>query len=104
GPIPHPSVHLRRQHDFLTPPAALREPPPDDLLRPAFASLPTIHVCAVEKVEAEFQRPIHDGKTFGLTSLRTEVHRPKAEPAYLHSRTAKMNVLHGWGSYSCPRA
>src|SRR4249920_2217746 len=93
-PLAHPAEHLRCQDDFLTPSPALGEPTPHDLLRPPFARLPAIDVRRVEKVEAQLQRPIHDGETVRLARLRAEVHRAKTESADFHSRPTEMNVLH----------
>ena len=41
-PLAHRAVDLGRQHDLLAPPAALRQPAPDDLLGDALAELPAI--------------------------------------------------------------
>jgi hypothetical protein len=74
GPVAHASIDFGGQHHFFTSPAALREPTTDNLLRHPFADFPAIDVGAVEKVDAPFQRLVHDGKAVAFGGLRPEVH------------------------------
>ncbi len=93
-PIAHPTEHLRCQYNFFTPSPTLSEPTPHNLLGPAFADFPTIDVRRVEKVEAQLQRSIHDGKTVCLVGLRPKVHRAETEPADFHASPTEMNIFH----------
>src|SRR5688572_30115486 len=43
GPVAHAAIDLGGQHDLVAPPAALRQPAPDDLFGDAFADFPSIH-------------------------------------------------------------
>ena len=52
GPVAHIAVDFGGDDDFLAPPAALREPAPDDLLGDAFALFPAVDVGGVEEVDA----------------------------------------------------
>ncbi len=84
-PLTYPTEDLRRQNDLFTTPAALREPTAHDLLGPALSHLPAIDVCRIEKIDSQFQRPIHNGETVRLARLRPEVHGAETESADLHS-------------------
>src|SRR6185295_9736973 len=94
-PVAHRAVDLRRQDDLLAPPSALREPAADDLLRPAFALLPAVHVRGVEEVDPFLERAVHDLERHRLGGLRTEVHRAETDATDLETRTAEVHVFHG---------
>ena len=83
GPFTHVAVDLGGEDDLFPAPAALGKPAPDDLLGDAFADLPAIDIGGVEKVDAQFEGFIHDGKRIGLAGLRAEVHRAQAQPGDL---------------------
>ena len=90
GPVAHRAVDLGRQHDLLAPPAALRQPAPDDLLGDALAVLAAVDVGGVEEVDAQLQRLVHDREAVGLARLRPEVHRAQAQPADLQAGAAEV--------------
>src|SRR5262245_31614672 len=71
---PHSAPAFRRQHDLLT--AAL-EPLADDLFRASGgieAAANWIHIGSIKKINARFDRSIHDGKAHGFVTLPTERH------------------------------
>lgn len=84
-PVAHAAIDLCGQHNLLPSPAALCEPTADDLLRHPFADFPAIDVRAVEKVDAPFERLVHDGKAVGFRGLRPEVHGAETEAADAYS-------------------
>ena len=85
GPVAHAAIDLRGQHNFLSSPAALGKPTADNLLRHPFADFPAIDVGAVEKVDAPFERLVHDRKAVGFRGLRPEVHSAETEAADPHA-------------------
>ena len=85
GPVAHPSIDLRGQNKLFASTAALIEPAADNLFGHPFADFPPIHVGAVEKIDAQFQRVVHDGKAVGFGGLRPEVHSAKAKAADANS-------------------
>ena len=56
--------------------------------------LPAVDVGGVEEVDAQLQRPVHDGEAVGFGGLRAEVHRAQAQPADLQPGAAEIDVLH----------
>src|SRR5439155_1482430 len=92
--VAHLPVDLGGQDDALAAAAALGEPAPDDLLGHALARPPAVDVGGVEEVDAELQRPVHDGEALGLGGERAEVHGAEAEAAYLEPRPAETRVVH----------
>ena len=84
---PHGLVHLRRQHDVVTVPAAF-QPPSDDLFRDSVAlrhisCLRTaVDVGRVEVIDAGIDRGIHDVEAGRLVRGVPEGHRAQADPAH----------------------
>ena len=93
-PLPHLAVDLGGEHDLLPPTATLREPVADDRLRRSDALAAPVHVRGVEEVDAVLERPIHDRERVLLRGLRSEVHRPEAQPAHDHAESSQMRGLH----------
>ncbi len=94
GPFAHPAVHLGGEHDLVAAPAALGEPPADDLLGDTLAELPSVDVGRVEEVDAVLERAVHDGVAVGFGGLGAEVHRAEAQPADRQAGAAEIRVLH----------
>ena len=84
------------RHRIDAPSAALRKPASDDLFGDAFAFFAAVDVGRVEKVDAGFQRLVHDRETVRLRRLRAEVHRAEAQPADFQASAAQLRVLHGF--------
>jgi hypothetical protein len=74
----------------------LSEPPSDDLLRDPFAELPSIDVCGIEEIHAEFERLVHDDGTVRFRRVVAEIHGAKAQSADLQAGAAELDVLYGW--------
>ncbi len=95
GPGAHAAEDFRGEHHLLPPAAALGTPSPDDLFRDPFAHFPAVDVGRIEEVDAEVERPIHDGEAVRFGRVRAEVHGAQTEPADFQARAAEMHVLHG---------
>jgi hypothetical protein len=93
GTFAHAPEHFGSQHDLFAPTATLGQPAPDNLFGNAFTEFPTVNIRRVEKVNAQFQRSIHDGKAVGLGGLRAEVHRAQRQAADFKAGTAKMGIF-----------
>ena len=102
-PVAHRPVHLRGEDDLLAPAAALREPPAEDLLGPAFALLPPVDVGGVEEVDPRLERAVHDRERVGFARLRSEVHRAETKSTDLETRSPEMHVVHGRRYYAASR-
>ena len=94
GQSPISAVHLGGEDDLVAPAAALGDPPADDLLGDPFAGLPSVHVGRVEEVDAQVERPVHDGVAVVFRGLRAEVHRAEAQPADRQAGASEIRVLH----------
>ena len=93
-PVPHPAIDLRRQNHFFAAPAALREPPAENLLGDALADLPTIDIGGIEKVDLMLQSPIHYSEAVSLGCLGPEIHTSEAHATHAKPRSTEVDVLH----------
>lgn len=92
--VTHRPVDLGRQDNLLTASAALLEPAADNSLGQTRVLTPAIHIGGIKKLDSRVQRRIHNPEGFFLVGDGTEVHRSQTEAAYLHTRLAKLRVLH----------
>src|SRR5262249_511596 len=94
GPLAHAAEDFGRQDDALATPPTLGQPATDDLLGGALARLPAVDVRRIEEVDAQLDRPVHDGGAVGLGGQRAEVHGAEAQPAHLDPSATEADVLH----------
>src|SRR2546421_3204810 len=97
GPVPHLSIHLAGQDDFLAPAVALGKPAADDPLRvPCTAPVgpAAVAVGRVEEVDAVLEGTVHDHPTVLLRRLGTKVHGSQAQAANLQSRATQVRIVH----------